>query len=64
MNATECKRYGKSVREARLAKGWSQRVLAEKCGITQPAICSVETGRAGAGPHLIKAIRKALKVSP
>jgi len=36
------KQLGKLIREARKARGWSQRRLAEECGVTQPTIGNVE----------------------
>lgn len=34
---------GRRIRAARLSLGWTQRALAERCGLTQPAIAGWET---------------------
>lgn len=34
-----------AIRHARLERGLSQRELAERIGMTQPAICHIERGR-------------------
>ncbi len=56
------KRYAAAVKKARKAKGWSQREMAQRLGITQPAVCNVETGNVTAGPGIQLLIQKALKV--
>lgn len=54
--------YGKRVAAARTAKGLSQYALAEKLGVTQPAICNIERGTLAAGIPMQKALKKALGV--
>lgn len=38
--------FGKYLREARLRRGWSQRVLAVKLNVSQPFVCMMENARA------------------
>lgn len=37
-------RFGEAVREARLAKGWTQQELARKLKMSVPSISNIETG--------------------
>jgi ribosome-binding protein aMBF1 (putative translation factor) len=48
-NAPDGGKFGRAVARARKEKGWTQRGLAEKAGLTQPAVCNIEKGTAGAG---------------
>lgn len=54
---------GKRLREARLAAKLSQAVLAERAGLTQPAIAEIESGRTRNSPHIVR-LAKALSVEP
>ena len=35
---------GRRIRSERRLRGWSQRALARKAGVSQQAVCSIETG--------------------
>lgn len=39
------KRIGKQIKELRLLHGWKQYELAEKVGLSRPAICNIEAGK-------------------
>lgn len=39
------KRIGKQIRELRLLRGWKQYELADKVGLSRPAICNIEAGK-------------------
>jgi transcriptional regulator with XRE-family HTH domain len=54
--------YGKGIREIRTRKKITQDQLAEKIGMTQNAISSIERGLASPHPSTLKKIAKALKV--
>jgi transcriptional regulator with XRE-family HTH domain len=49
--AVEAYELGREVRGLRTQKGWSQRELAEKAGMTQPAVARCEAG--GTMPTLL-----------
>lgn len=57
------KHIGEMIVEARTKKGLSQGALAEKVGMTQAAVCQVETGR-NRNPNFLKVVRiaHALKI--
>ena len=39
------KRIGRQIRELRIRRGWKQYELAEKVGMSRPAICNIEAGK-------------------
>ena len=39
------KKIGRQIRELRLLRGWKQKDLAEKIGLSRPAICNIEAGK-------------------
>jgi transcriptional regulator with XRE-family HTH domain len=39
------KRIGRQIRELRVRRGWKQYELAEKVGMSRPAICNIEAGK-------------------
>ena len=56
--------YGTTVARARAERGWSQRKLAAKCGVTQPAISRVESNKRKPRLVLQVKIEKVLGVKP
>jgi ribosome-binding protein aMBF1 (putative translation factor) len=54
--------FGRKVARARKEKGWSQVQLAEKAEITQPAVCNIEKGTAGASSDLAKKLARVLGI--
>ncbi len=56
---------GKTIKQLRLKKGWSQEELAHRVGTTTPSISRIETGRHGASDQLKELIAQqfGLKVS-
>jgi ribosome-binding protein aMBF1 (putative translation factor) len=53
--------YGKKVAAARLKKGWTQKELARRAGLSQPGLANIERGVAGASEKAQAKIAKALK---
>ena len=39
------KKIGRQIRELRLLRGWKQYELADKVGLSRPAICNIESGK-------------------
>ena len=39
------KKIGRQIRELRLSRGWKQYELADKVGLSRPAICNIEAGK-------------------
>lgn len=39
------KRIGRQIRELRIRRGWKQYELADKVGMSRPAICNIEAGK-------------------
>lgn len=39
------KSIGRQIKELRLLRGWKQYELAEKVGLSRPAICNIEAGK-------------------
>ena len=62
-NALDGGKFGLQVARARKAKGWTQGELAEKVGMTQPAICNIEKGTCGCSEDLGKKIAGKLGIS-
>lgn len=56
---------GKTIKQLRLKKGWSQEELAHRVGTTTPSISRIETGKHGASDQLKQMIAQefGLKVS-
>lgn len=56
---------GKTIKQLRLRKGWSQEELAHRVGTTTPSISRIETGKHGASDQLKQLIAQefGLKVS-
>ncbi|XHS79307.1 helix-turn-helix domain-containing protein [Burkholderiaceae bacterium UC74_6] len=57
------RRFGKCVRELRLAAGLTQVEFAERCGFYQTYLSRVETGRANPTLNAIEVIANALGLS-
>lgn len=53
---------GDRVRDARLARGWSQRRLAKEAGVSENTILNTESGRHAARPSKRRAILDALGI--
>ena len=47
--------FGRSVRDTRRDRGWSQTDLAERAGTTRPTVARVEAGSEGSTATLAKA---------
>jgi len=47
-------KLGKVVKQLRVAAGWSQEQLAEKCGITTVSVSRIENDRHGVGESLLR----------
>lgn len=56
--------FGKRLREARDAKGWTQEQLAERLKLAQAFISQLENGRRRPTPMLVKRIAATLEVEP
>ncbi len=48
--------YGREIRSARLARGWSRQRLAEESGLTVAAISALESGMGGDHDQVIEAL--------
>lgn len=57
-------RFGHKISKLRQAKGWTQRDLATKAGLSQSGIANIERGVAHAGPRSYPGIAKALGLDP
>ncbi len=56
-------RIGKTIREARLKRGWSQARLAEMAGVSAQYLSRIETGKKQASLQVVYGIARALQVS-
>ena len=56
--------FAGNLRRERLARGWSQRVLADQAGLTRTHVGSVERGEHSTTINTIEALAKALGVEP
>jgi transcriptional regulator with XRE-family HTH domain len=56
--------FAGNLRRERLARGWSQRELANKAGLTRTHVGSVERGEHSTTINVIEALAKALGVEP
>ncbi len=57
-----CVRVGNRIRELRLAKGWSQQMLADHAQIERAHITRLEEGKKEAGLRVLERIADALEV--
>ena len=62
MEAVE--RFGRNVREARLARGWTQEELAHRTGLATVQVSRIERGRREVRLGTLLRLVKALEVSP
>jgi len=63
MATTMRKKFGKRIRELRLAKGWSQEKFADEIGVHRTYIGAVERGEQNIALDNIDRIAKQLKIS-
>ena len=56
--------FGKTIRELRLQKGWSQEDLADRCNLHRTYIGGIERGERNVGLMNILILAKALEVLP
>lgn len=54
--------FGRNVRKARLAKGWSQEHLAFEAGLQRSYISELETGKRNPTLDVVEAIARVLEV--
>jgi len=54
---------GMRIKEIRMRKGWSQKILAMKAGITIQSVLYIEKGKRGLSSHTIRSISRALEVT-
>ncbi len=52
--------FGIEVYRGRLQHGWTQQVLADRAGLTQPEVSDIETGKLSLGPTRLARLAKAL----
>ena len=57
-------RFGRNVREARLARGWTQEELAHRTGLATVQVSRIERGRREVRLGTLLRLVKALEVSP
>ena len=57
-------RFGRNVREARLARGWTQEELAHRTGLAAVQVSRIERGRREVRLRTLLRLVKALEVSP
>jgi len=53
----------RNVRALRLARGWSQEKMAEKCGLHRTYVCAIERGERNVTLETLNALALALGVS-
>ena len=58
------RQIGDRIRERRLALGWTQADLADKCGLHRTFVGSVERGERNVAILSLRKIAKALRVAP
>lgn len=63
MATTMRKKFGKRIRELRLAKGWSQEKFADEVGVHRTYIGAVERGEQNIALDNIERIAKQLRIS-
>ena len=54
---------GHRIRKARRARGWTQKDLAKRAGVTQAQISHLESGERGASLDVLKHLMKALGIT-
>jgi transcriptional regulator with XRE-family HTH domain len=64
MAASDKTRFGKKIRELRLAKGWTQEDLAERTGLHSTYVGGVERGRRNLGLDNLLKVARALGEHP
>jgi transcriptional regulator with XRE-family HTH domain len=57
------KRFGREVRERRVAKGWTQQQLGDKCGLTKTSISRIERGEAIPRGATVNKLAKVLEIA-
>lgn len=57
-----CTRVGRKIRELRLAKGWTQQILADHAQIERSHLARLEEGKREAGIMILEKIAEALDV--
>lgn len=50
------KRIGRQIKELRMLRNWKQYELADKVGLSRPAICNIENGKRALWNSVIKNI--------
>lgn len=50
------KRIGRQIKELRMLRNWKQYELADKVGLSRPAICNIENGKRDLWNSVIKNI--------
>ncbi len=64
MNQSHRIRVGKTVRQLRLAKGWTQEELAERAGLHPTYVGGIERGERNVGLDNLVGIARALREHP
>lgn len=54
---------GKTIKKLRTEKGWTQKLFAEKCGVTDIMVVYWEGGRSAPTPRRLAAVAKAFGMS-
>ncbi len=62
MRSSQLADFGNRVREARLQRQWTQRDLAERCGLGQSEIWSIESGQRDIRLTTFIALKEALEL--
>ena len=57
------KRIGRQIRELRMLRGWKQYELAEKVGLSRPAICNIEAGKRNLTLNTLKRFCEVFEIS-
>lgn len=56
------KRIGRQIRELRISRGWKQYELADKVGLSRPAICNIEAGKRSLTLNTLKRFCEAFEI--
>lgn len=56
------KRIGRQIRELRVLRGWKQYELADKVGLSRPAICNIEAGKRSLTLNTLKKFCEAFEI--
>jgi transcriptional regulator with XRE-family HTH domain len=59
-----CLRVGRTIRELRMGKGWSQQLLADHAQIAREHVCRIEDGQKEMGLRTLERIARALDKEP